>query len=177
MDLQFLAIILYNDIIKFYHSGLFSVIKILLEIYAVVLFIDLVLLLVQRGISANMREMFTGMDVPLEITTNKKKMQKKWSAIRRKLESQYEADYKVAIIEADEIIDNLVAGLGYAGDNFGERLNNIPDTQIVNIEGMRQAHEVRNRIIHDDNFKLSREDADIALGQYEELLRSFEVFD
>ncbi|MDP1883968.1 MAG: hypothetical protein Q8L10_01225 [Candidatus Moranbacteria bacterium] len=177
MDLQSIIILLYTDIIRFYHSGLFLVLKILLGIYTLVLFIDIVLLLVQRGIRGNMREMFTGMDVPVEITSKKKKMKEKWGKIRRRLDSPNETEYKVAIIEADEIIDALVAGLGYAGKNFSERLDNIPDTQIANIEGMRQAHEVRNRIIHDDKFTLSREDADIALGQYEELLRHFQVID
>lgn len=177
MDLQSFVILLYNDIIRFYHSGLFLVVKILLGIYAAVLLVDIVLLLIQRGIGGNMREMFTGMDVPAEITTKKKKMKEKWAKIRQRLESPNEADYKVAIIEADEIIDGLVAGLGYKGENFGERLDNIPDSQIANIEGMRQAHEMRNRIVHDDKFVLSREDADIALGQYEELLRSFQALD
>jgi len=177
MDLQSLFLPLYNDLLKFYHSGLFLVIKTLLGIYTVVIFIDIVLLVVQRGISGNMREMFTGMDVPLEITTKKKKMQEKWAVVRQKLESSNEADYKVAIIEADKIIDELVAGLGYKGENFGERLSSIPYTQLANIEGMQQAHEVRNRIIHDENFRLSHEDAEIALSHFEELLRSFEVLD
>jgi hypothetical protein len=175
MDLQTLSLLLYKDILGLYHSGLFLTIKILLEIYTVVLLLDIILLLFQRGLSGNVREMFTGMDVPLGITTGKKKLQKKWNDIRQKLESQNEADYKVAVIEADDVINDLVAGLGYKGENFGERLGNIPDAQVVNIEGMKQAHEVRNRIIHDDNFQLSREDAEIALGHFEELLRDFQV--
>lgn len=178
MNLQPLIILLYNDVLKFYHSGLFLVIKILLGIYTAVLFIDIVLLVVQRGLSGNMREMFTGMNLPTAITTNSEKLKNKWNKIRQKLESSNEADYKVAVIEADDIMNELVIGLGYnKEDNFGERLDNIPDGQIVNISGMKQAHEVRNRIIHDDNFRLSREDADIVLGHFEELLRSFEVLD
>lgn len=168
---------LYNDILKFYHSGAFLTIKILLGIYSFVLFADIVLLVIQKGLGGSVREGYLGMNIPRGLATQKNKTREKWLKIRKKLESHNPNDYKVAIIEADDIIDGLVKGLGYPGENFGDRLNAIPDSQIENIEGMKQSHEVRNRIIHDDRFVVSKEDADIALKQYEEFLDSFQVLD
>jgi len=177
MDLQSIIALLYKDIIKFYNSGAFSVIKFLLGIYAIIVFVDIILLLVHRGLGGNIRETLTGMNIPQELTSKKKKTRAMWSKIRQRLESANEAEYKMAIIEADDIINELVRGLGYKGENFGERLSNIPDAQIANIEGMKQAHELRNRIIHDENLTLSREESDNALSHYEEFLRSFQVLD
>lgn len=173
---DFIAIA-YKDFIAFYHSGIFSVIKFLAGIYAIIVFVDIILLLIHAGLGGSLRSTWTGMDIPREFTTKKKQARKTWQDIRNKLESANETDYKVAVIEADAFIDDLVSRMGYAGDNFGERLANIPINHIVNIEGMKQAHEVRNRIIHDENFALSKEDAEIALGQFEELLKSYQVID
>ena len=177
MDSQSLWVILYNDMKNFNQSGLFLVIKIMLGIYVVVLFVDIVLLLIKRGVSGNMREMFLGMDIPREITSKKSLMQKKWQEIKGKLASENGNDYKLAVIEADSLIDDFVRRLGYKGETFGERLDNIPDNQIVNIGGMKEAHEVRNQIVHDENFVLTREETEHVLGHFEELLRSFQILD
>ncbi len=173
----FIAGGLYAGVLKFYHSGFFLTVKIILGIYTLVLFIDIVLLLIQRGVAGNIREGFYGMDVPRAIIDKKKKTRKEWEVIRRKLESANPVDYKVALIEADDFIDEIVKGMGYKGDNFGERLEKIPEEHIVNVAGMQQAHQVRNKIIHDDNFVLSQSDALGVLSQYEEFLRSFQVID
>jgi hypothetical protein len=176
-DITIIIAGLYGGVLDFYHSGFFLTVKILLGIYSLVLFIDVVLLLIARGVSGNIREGFYGMDVPRALLDKKKKTRKEWMVIRQKLESASPDDYKVAIIEADAFIDGIIQGLGYSGDNFGERLENIPEEHIVNVAGMKQAHKIRNKIIHDDNFVLSKSDALGVLGQYEEFLRSFHVID
>ncbi|KKR21962.1 MAG: hypothetical protein UT50_C0002G0053 [Candidatus Moranbacteria bacterium GW2011_GWA2_39_41] len=177
MDLELLASTIYVDAIKFYHSGVFSVIKFLAGVYAIVLFVDIVLLLIHRGLGGNLTETMTGMNIPRELTTNKKKTRKTWQKIRQKLETSNENDYKVAIIEADAFIEDIITRLGYDGDNFAERLRGIPDGQIENIEGIKEAHELRNRIIHDDKFELSKEEAEHAVGHFEEFLNSYQIFD
>ena len=168
---------LYISLISFYHSGFFLLVKFLAGIYVIILFVDIVLLLIKVGLGGSLRSTWTGMNIPQEFTTKKKKARKVWQDIRKKMESNNETDYKVAVIEADAFIDDLISRMGYSGDNFGERLANIPTNHIVNIEGMKQAHEVRNRIIHDENFAVSKEDAERVLGQFEELLKSYQVID
>ena len=77
----------------------------------------------------------------------------------------------------EDFIEKIIVGFKYKGENFGERLENIPEDHLVNVAGIKQAHQVKNRIIHDDNFVLSKEDALGVLSQYEEFLRSFQVVD
>lgn len=175
MDFQEIIVFLYNDAIRFYHSKFFLLIKILLGIYTAILFIDIVLLLAQRGLMGNLRETMYGMDIPKEVASKKKKLRNKWLKIKKRLESSNPNDYKIAVIEADDVINGIVAGLGYDGENFGERLANIPASQIVNIDGIKRAHEARNKIIHNENFVLSQEDAVEIFDQYEDLLKSFQI--
>lgn len=176
MDIQIFIGNIGKSLGEFYHSGFFLTIKILLGIYAAVLFIDIILLLIQRGVSGNIREFTTGMSIPLALTKKRKETRKKWLAIKRKLESKDENEYKVAIIEADEMIGKIVAGLDYPGKNFGEQLDNIPEGQIPNVDGLKMAHKTRNRIIHDDKFPLKKAEAQEALAQFEEFLDYFLVF-
>jgi len=163
------------EAVAFYKSPLFSVIKFLLGIYAIVLFVDMVLLLIQRGLSSDLRDNFLGMNVPAELVTKKNKLLVKWNKVREKLASENESDWKTAIIEADGIIDDLVKRMGYKGDNLGERLEDINPGQVSNIEKLREAHKIKNSITKEPGFQLTRESAREAMENYEEFLKEFEV--
>lgn len=164
---------------QFYNSFFFSVVKFIIGIYVIVMFVDVVLLLVQRGLSGNIRETLLGLNIPRELAApgKRKKLRKKWEKVRSKLESGREADFKLAIIEADGIIEDLIRRLNYPGENMSERLENIPPGQLEHVEEIRRAHEIRNRIIHEDDFALDRKSAEETLALYEEFLRHFEVLD
>jgi len=165
-----------QGLLAFYNSPFFLVVKILLGIYTIILFVDIILLIIQRNAVSNVREGFTiGMNIPPELTTKRKKLKTKWLKIKGKLASQNEAEYKVAIIEADDLIGDLIRRLGFAGENMGERLDNIPLGQLDNVSDLQAAHQTRNRIIHEENFQLSREEALKTLELYEKFLDYFEV--
>jgi hypothetical protein len=161
----------------FYTSLTFSAIKLFLEIYVIVMLIDIVLLLKQRGLGGDIRDTLVGMNIPPELGNKKNKLRAKWAKVRVKLDSKNESDYKVAIIEADNIIDDLLARMNYKGENMGERLDNITPGQIENIEDLRTAHETRNRIIHDENFVLTKVEAKKTFEYYEDFLKFFMVLD
>lgn len=163
------------DLKNFYQSPAFFVIKLIIGIYVTVLFVDIVLLLFARGVRQNIREALIGMNVPTEITLKKKKTRERWSNIRSRLRSDNESEYKVAIIEADNIIDDLIGRMTYPGANMGERLSNVPPGQIESLEELKKAHDVRNRIIHEKDFRVSQEYAEEILGKYEAFLDEFEV--
>lgn len=158
-------------------SVTFGLVKFFLGLYVSVIFIDVVLLLVQRGFSGDYRETVLGMDIPPELVTKKSKLVKKWNKIKERMASGNESEYKVAIIEADGMIDDLIARMKYAGENMTERLDNINSGQIENIAELRKAHEIRNRIIHDENFVLSKDEAEKTLGYFEDFLRYFLVLE
>jgi hypothetical protein len=164
-----------DDMVLFYHSGTFLFIKILIGIYVAIVFIDVVLLIVQRGPGKNWRQMRYGVDIPSEFVTKKGKMQASWDKIKKRLESDNESEYKVAIIEADNVIDDLIKRMGYKGADMGERLAGIPEGQIVELAEIKEAHAIRNRIIHEEDFQVNKELAKEVLKKYEHLLHHFEV--
>lgn len=170
-----------NDVViwfgGFYNSTFFSVVKFLLGIYAVVIFADIILLLIQRGLSSDIRYTVFGMNIPTELVSRKGKLRKKWDKIKRKTEAKNESEWKVAIIEADNLIDDLIRRMEYKGENMGERLAGINPGQIENIEELKKAHEMRNRIIHEEGFKLDKKTTEEILGYYENFLKYFKALE
>ena len=174
-DLQNVTVVINKIMHLVGTSATYFVFKVLFGFYALVLLVDIVLLLVQRAASGDLRETKLGMDIPPELVTKKNKLLKKWSKVRERMKSDNESEYKVAIIEADNIIDDLIARMKYKGANMGERLDGINPGQIENIDDLRKAHETRNRIIHDEKLVLTREVAEKTIGYFEDFLRYFEV--
>jgi hypothetical protein len=166
-----------QEISNVLNSTAFHVFEFFAAIYVGILLINIILLIIQRGPAANLRQMRYGMNIPSELVSKRDKMKEQWGRIKGRLESENESEYKVAIIEADSIIDDLIARMGYKGTNMGERLASIPAGQLDEMDEMKAAHEIRNRIIHEEDFKVDREFAKDVLKKYEHLLRHFEVLD
>jgi hypothetical protein len=76
-------------------------------------------------------------------------------------------DWKLAIIEADIILDNALKEAGYAGVSLGERLRSITPSQLNSLDDAWQAHKVRNQVAHGGaDFVLTRRLAEDTIKQY-----------
>jgi hypothetical protein len=173
-DLQSLTEAIILGLKNFYNSPFVFAIKILLGIYVAVLIVDIILLLVLRGVGSNIRTGLRGMDIPV---TTPSKMKKKWDKITARLADDNVSQYKVAIIEADALADELLEKIGYKGNNMSERLENIRPEQLDVLDDLKQVHEVRNRIVHEANFQMTRQQAKEVIDVYENFLRYLEFLD
>ena len=99
--------------------------------------------------------------------------EEEWMRIVRLAHSRSPADRKLAIIEADNILDAVVTRLGYSGDTVGEKLKNIEESEFATLNDAWEAHKVRNEIAH-ENIDISREDAIRVIMLYERVFREFE---
>ncbi len=159
-------------IVNFYQSGFFLFIKFFLGIYAAVLIADVVLILILKGLGADIRQAIKGMKMP---AVPKSKMRKRWTKIRRRLESDNAFQYKAAVLEADSMIDKVLSDMGYAGKNMSERLEKIKPAQIHNYEDLKNAHQIRNRIIHEADFSIDKKQTEEIVEIYESLLENLEL--
>jgi uncharacterized membrane protein len=77
------------------------------------------------------------------------------------------SDWKLAIIEADIILDEILKDAGYAGTSLGERLRSISPQQLRSLDDAWQAHKVRNQIAHGGaDFILTKRLAEDTIKQY-----------
>ncbi len=98
----------------------------------------------------------------------------KWRMVVKHIASRNPSDWKIAIIEADTILDVLVDRSGFPGATLGERLKNADPGVFRTLSFAKEAHAVRNKIAHEgSSFTLSERDAKRAIQQYEEVFREF----
>src|SRR3989338_2147978 len=95
----------------------------------------------------------------------------RWDEIQKHLNSTKEAEWKFAVIEADSLVDYILKSSGYPGDTMGDRLKNIDKSQIVTLDGLWEAHKIRNRLAHDVSYFLRYGEAKRAVQLYEKTLK------
>lgn len=174
MDLDYASILgnLINLASVFLNSGFFWFVKFILAIYVSVLFIDMILLLVLRGLGGDIRNTLRGAQMPL---SSKKKIQKRWLEIENRLKLEDALQNKVAILEADKLVDEILFNIGYSGKNMKERLDSANANQIEEIDNLIEAHEIRNKIIYDDKFYIDSNEAKRVIELYREFLDNMEI--
>ncbi len=97
--------------------------------------------------------------------------QNRWKKIMDKAKSGQERDYKFAIIEADDFLQQLLESKGFKGDDFGALVRSAKKN-VSNVDGLVSAHELRNSIVYDSDYKLDNEDAQRALAEFEKAVRN-----
>ncbi len=85
-------------------------------------------------------------------------------------------DWKLAIIEADIILDDSLKQLGYGGGSLGERLKSISTTQLSTLNEAWEAHKIRNRIAHEGaDFVLTKRIAEDTINRYRRVFNELGV--
>ncbi|KKS38224.1 MAG: hypothetical protein A3G49_02180 [Candidatus Sungbacteria bacterium RIFCSPLOWO2_12_FULL_41_11] len=94
----------------------------------------------------------------------------KWQSVLDKAASPNPSDWKLAVIEADSITDDLLKRIGLQGETMGERLKQFDRSKLNSIDELWEAHKIRNLIAHDPNRPVSRQEIDKAIDGYEKSL-------
>lgn len=98
----------------------------------------------------------------------------RWQVVQNHINSENPADWRLAIIEADAILDEIVKKMGYHGENLGDRLKAVEVSDFNSIQSAWEAHKVRNKIAHEGSgFALNAREARRIIGLYEEVFREF----
>ncbi len=96
----------------------------------------------------------------------------RWEHIQDLLGSPHDSDWRLAIIEADSVLESLLEARDIPGNGIGERLKNIQPGDLGSLQAAWEAHLVRNRIAHEGSeFQLSERDARRTIQLYEVVFR------
>ena len=102
----------------------------------------------------------------------------RWLSVQTHLESENPNDWKLAIIEADVLLERMLDKAGFAGNTIGEKLKSASARSFATLEDAWQAHRVRNQIAHGGaDFVLTHKVAKETLIMYERVFKEFGVFD
>lgn len=98
----------------------------------------------------------------------------RWSKTLTYLFSQHSSDWKLSIIEADSMLEDLMDQMGFQGENLGEKLKGANQDNFPNLTIAWEVHTIRNRIAHEGlAFELSQHEAKRVIALYEEIFHSY----
>ncbi len=102
------------------------------------------------------------------------KKNERWEKIVKDVNSNNEADWKLAIIEADKMLDELLTSIGYQGASLGDKLLAVEKGDMLSLDDAWEAHKMRNRIAHEPGFQLPQREAKKIIGQFEKVFREYD---
>lgn len=98
----------------------------------------------------------------------------RWEKIIKHLDLGKESEWRLAILEADILLDEMVTNMGYQGDSLGEKLKGIEKSDFTALDLAWEAHNIRNKIAHEgEAFALTEREARRVLALYEEVFKEF----
>jgi len=108
-------------------------------------------------------------------TTPESIVQKKWKKIKKRMESLNEANWKLAVIEAEELVEKILEEMGYKGEGLKEKLKGVSEAEIKNVSDLISAYDVFINILSDPDYRLKREKAIKSFSAFEEFLKNCEL--
>ncbi|MFZ2484356.1 MAG: hypothetical protein WAX80_01060 [Minisyncoccia bacterium] len=100
----------------------------------------------------------------------------KWEQVLKYMNSNSSSDWRLAVIEADVILEELLRSLGYEGESVGEMLKSVDKSDFLTIEHAWEAHKVRNAVAHSGgDFQLNERETRRVIGLFEKVFREFDV--
>ncbi len=95
---------------------------------------------------------------------------KQWQEVEQLMNQNSPAAYKLAVMEADKLVDYTLKSLGLPGKDFGERIRAGSYTYPA-LRQVWPAHIVRNRIAHEPLYQLDVRTARTAVTTFKQTLK------
>lgn len=99
----------------------------------------------------------------------------RWNVVDDHINSDNQSDWKLGIIEADLMLEEMLDRAGYEGPTLGDKLRSAETGDFRTINYAKEAHGVRNAIAHQgSDFELSHTEARRVINLYEEVFLEFD---
>ena len=111
---------------------------------------------------------------PPSAFANKHTPDKRWAMVESRISSFNEGDWRLALLEADIILNEMLGRMGFGGENVAERLKKADKGTFQTLDMAWEAHKARNRIAHEGAaFHLSHDEAKRAVSLYRQVFDEF----
>lgn len=151
-------------------SGLISALKLISWSISGFLIFLIIILLRRSDAAWRLRERF----VAQESVYGPQRVDRRWQKIGERLQRGDEANLKLAVIEADNLFDDILKRMALPGRDMGERLAQFEKHELSSIDLVWDAHRLRNLIVHNHEVKITRDQAEQAVSYIEKALKELE---
>lgn len=101
--------------------------------------------------------------------------EERWRSILQKFALNSPDSMRLAIIEADSLVDEALKQLGLPGEHMADRLEKLTGDILASLDGLWNAHRLRNDLVHSPGFEISAHEAQRALDKYHAFLKEIEA--
>lgn len=162
-------------LINFSATEIFFYLKTIFIIISILISLAIIILLFKNGW---IKDLFL-IDFT-EFLTNEpfgtKESFKEWTKIVNRLKSNKEPEYKLAIIEADALLDEVLKNMGYKGETMKERLKQLKSSDFLYADEIIDVHKIRNDVVYNPDYQLTLDEAERIINIYEKTFRKLELF-
>ncbi len=100
---------------------------------------------------------------------------KKWERVKDHISSDNEANWRLAILEADVMLEELLDSRGYIGQTVADKLKAVNRGDFKSIDAAWEAHKIRNTIAHEGgDFQIPLREAKRVVGLFEQVFTEFQ---
>lgn len=141
-----------------------------LAVFGVLFFVGLVLIHRRKTeVNKKLYAQYKSVNLDAIVATEKATQ---WAVVLNHVNSQNPAEWKLGIMEADNMLNDILEELGYQGDSLGEKLKSVDPGDIQSYSDAWEAHKVRNRIAHEGSaMDFSEKIARDTIGRYERVFK------
>ncbi len=98
----------------------------------------------------------------------------RWLSIEKNMQSTNSSDWRLAILEADILLYEMLDQMGIEGQTIAEKLKGANPASFKTLQEAWRAHKVRNNIAHEGaSYTLGRTEAEHAIASYKKVFDEF----
>ena len=98
----------------------------------------------------------------------------RWERIMDLVNTETSSEWKVAVIEADKLLEEMINYLPIQGENLGDKMKKIDRSDFLTLDDAWEAHKVRNRIAHEHGYEISQHEARRVIGLFKKVFDEFD---
>ncbi len=101
---------------------------------------------------------------------------KQWKKIKKNFEKDDPVYWKLALLEAEKMLDEILKRMGLGPGTMDERLSRASQDDLPNLADILRARVLCQDVAQDPDFQLDKEKAEDAFSAFEKALVSLQVF-
>ena len=132
-----------------------------------------------RKYSAESKKIFGPLKNPGEVSyditqTPKEYVNPKWTKVLEHINSPNQSDWKLAILEADIMLSDMLDKMSYHGATIGDKLKSIEPSDFSTLQEAWEAHKIRNAIAHEgSDYPINKPEAERVIKLFKKVFEEF----
>jgi hypothetical protein len=108
---------------------------------------------------------------------DKEKFVSRWESIKNKISFDKPESFYEVIILLDNLIDDILIELGFKGDDFLHRLEELSLLDLKSLKDLYEAHKIRMEIEHNKGFVFKEDEMKEIFKAYENFLKEMGILE